>query len=42
MTDQITYADFEAVDIRVGTIVERSAVPRGSQAGDQADDRFRA
>ncbi|WP_075289744.1 tRNA-binding protein [Pararhizobium arenae] len=27
MTDQITYADFERVDIRVGTIVETSPFP---------------
>ena len=27
MTDQITYADFEHVDIRVGTIVETSPFP---------------
>lgn len=27
MTDQITYADFERVDIRVGTIVEAAPFP---------------
>ena len=27
MTDEITYADFERVDIRVGTIVEASPFP---------------
>ena len=35
-------ADFERVDIRVGTIVDAQPFPAGAQAGVQADDRLRA
>ncbi len=37
MPDTISYADFERVDIRVGTIVEAAGLPGGAQAGDQAE-----
>lgn len=41
MSEQITYTDFEKVDIRVGTIIESRSVSRGAQTGLQDQDRFR-
>ena len=37
----ISFAQFEAVDIRVGTIIDAQPFSRGAQTRDQALDRFR-
>ena len=38
---EISFADFDRVDIRAGTIVEAEPYPEAPQAVDQAEDRFR-
>ena len=39
---EISFADFDRVDIRAGTIVEAEPFPEARKPAYQAEDRFRA